>query len=329
MEEIKTFNKTIQLDRQKVLPIIQEGLQNGRVISTEGMQKEIWLAIRNVLGIGGSEVAVALGISDYKSSYQLWKEKVSDEVEVLDNKFIDWGIGLEPFLRELYIKQTGRQVIEDKKIRIHPKHDCLFVNLDGIVIDNAGKEVGIIEIKSTVRSVYKSWANNPDECPQGIPLYHYAQVQHELSITGFEWCDLVVGIIDNREVEIKRISRDEGYIALQNKALVGWWNGYVLQNVPPPKTVAEFAFSDPIPDTTIEADADMMDLHKTLLEKQGRALKLKKEVDGLKDEMKTFIGDNEGLISAGELIATYKRIEKKEYVVPKQSYRELRLKKPK
>lgn len=328
MEEIKTFNKVIQVDRQLVMPIIQKGLENGRMISTEKMDKELWLQIRNVLGIGGSEVAVALGISEYKSSYQLWKEKVSDEVETFDNKFTDWGTGLEPFLRDMYVKQTGRKVKEDHKIRIHPEHDCLFVNLDGVVMDGK-EEVGIIEIKSTVRSVYKSWANNPDECPQGIPLYHYSQVQHELSITGFPWCDLVVGIIDAREVEVKRIERDEEYIQLQNKALVGWWNAYVMQNVPPPKTVAEFAFSDPIPDTTVEADVNILDLHKTILAKQEKFMKLKKDLDGLKDEMKTFIGDNEGLVSAGEVIATYKRVEKKEYVVRAQSYRELRLKKPK
>jgi putative phage-type endonuclease len=328
MEEIKTFNKTVKVDYQLTKKIIDEALANGRFISTEKMEKDVWLQIRNVLGIGGSEVAVALGISEYESSYSLWKKKISDEIEIIDNNFMEWGRGTEAFFRDQYIKITGRKVKEDNKIRIHPEHNCLFVNLDGVVMDGKN-EIGMIEIKSTVRSVYKSWSNNPEECPQGIPLYHYCQIQHALSITGFGWCDLVVGILDARKVEIRRIERDEEYIALQNKALVGWWTAYVMQNVPPPKTVAEFAFSDPIPNSVIEADNNILDLHETILKKQEKFNKLKKDIDGLKDEMKTFIGDNEGLVSTGTLMATYKRVEKKECVVPKQSYRELRLKKPK
>lgn len=328
MEEIKTFNKVIQIDRSKVNPIIEAGLKNGRMISTKDMDKELWLQIRNVLGLGGSEAAVALGISEYKSAYQLWKEKVSDEVEMIDNKFTEWGTGLEPFLREQYIKLTGREVVEDHKIRIHPKHDCLFVNLDGVVVEKK-KEEGMIEIKSTVGVVYKSWSNNPDECPQGIPLIHYSQIQHELSITGFDWCDLVVGIIDRREIEVKRIERDDKYIKLQDKALVGWWNAYVVKNVPPPKTVAEFAYADPIPESSVEATKDILDLHNAILVKTEKFNKMKKDLDAWKDEMKLYIGENEGLTYNGDLIATYKRVEKKEYLVPAQSYRVLRVKKPK
>lgn len=328
MEDTKTFNPVIQIDRNLVEPIIAEGLKNGRFISTKKMDRDLWLQIRTLLGIGGSEVATALGISQYDSSYSLWKNKVSDEIEIIDNDFMEWGRGYEPFYRQKYIKTTGRTVKEDYKIRIHPVYDCLFVNLDGVVMEGKN-EVGIIEIKTTIRAAFKSWENTPDECPQGIPLYHYCQVQHELSITGLPWCDMVYGILDARQVEIKRVFRDEEYIALQNKALVGWWTAYVVQNVPPPKTVAEFAYVDPIPDTTIEANADILDLRATIQEKQVRFNKLKAELDNLKDEMKLYIGENEGLVSSGELIATYKRVTRKEYVVQAKSFRELRFVKPK
>ena len=139
----------------------------------------------------------------------------------------------------------------------------------------------------------------------------------------------MVGILDLRQVEIKRINRDEEYIKLQNKALVGWWNAFVQQNVPPPKTVAEFAYVDPIPDTVVEANDDMLDLKETIIEKQKKFNKLDKELKGLKDEMKLFIGENEGLVSNDELIATYKRVEVKEYVVSAKSYRKLNIIKPK
>ena len=40
-------------------------------ISTLGMSREEWLKQRQVLGIGGSDVAAALGISQYTTPYQL------------------------------------------------------------------------------------------------------------------------------------------------------------------------------------------------------------------------------------------------------------------
>ena len=73
--------KTIPLDRAKLEPIVKLALENGRMISTEGMEKETWLGLRILLGIGGSDVAVALGISKYKTAYQIWQEKVADEIE--------------------------------------------------------------------------------------------------------------------------------------------------------------------------------------------------------------------------------------------------------
>ncbi len=328
---VKTFNKCFTIDRAKTQPIIDKALKlkGDRYISTVGMDKETWLSIRVLLGIGGSEAATAIGANKYQSAYELWKQKVSDEVEMLEGDYLDWGTGLEDFLRQQYKKLTGnKEVYADDMIRIHPTIDCLYINLDGIVAKGK-KEIGTIEIKTTVRSVYKSWADNPEENPQGIPLYHYAQVQHGLSITGLKWCDLIYGIVDTRRIEIKRIKRDDEYILKHETFLAGWWNAYVVQNEAPPMTVAEFQYIDPIPGSSIEANPDMLDLHKTILEKNRVLLELTKQIKGWKDEMKEFIGESEGLTSVGELIAIYKTVIKKEFTVKEKTYRQLTVKKPK
>ncbi len=297
--------KTIPLDRAKLEPIVKLALENGRMISTEGMEKAIWLGLRVILGLGGSDVAVALGISKYKTSYQLWQEKVADEIESFENKFTIWGNLLEEPLAQEYMRQTGNMVVEDKKIRIHPDYDCLFVNLDRVVLQD-GIAVGIVEIKSTVNRVFKSWQKDDDNCVDGIPLYFYCQVQHELSVSGLPWCDLVIGIIDERELVIIRIERDEEYIQKQNLALVGFWNAYVMTNEAPPKTAAEWSFEDPMSESMIEANGEIAELYANLKGKKDTSKALKKEIDDDQDKIKEFMGDIENLVLIDKIICSWK-----------------------
>jgi putative phage-type endonuclease len=312
-----------QIDRTRLQPIIDTALQNGRVIDVLTLNKLEWLGLRNMLGLGGSDVATALGINHYKSAYKLWQEKVSDEIEETNNKFTVWGNLLEEPIIQVYEELTGKKVIREKKIRIHPEHDCLFANLDGIVeADN-----WVLEAKSTVSSVYKSWKD--DENAQSIPLPYYAQVQHELSVTGFSNAVLVILLLDQREIKIIPIKRDEEYIQKQNKALVLWWNAYVLQNEAPPMTAAEFDYVDPLPGTFTEADDKTLKLCEDTQELQKEWNGLKKKIECNKDQIKEIIGNNELLVSGSRVIATYKTINKAEYVVKANSYRQLNFKKGK
>ncbi len=48
-----------------------------KIISTENLSYEEWLGLRKT-GIGGSDAAVILGISPFKSTLELWNEKVKD-----------------------------------------------------------------------------------------------------------------------------------------------------------------------------------------------------------------------------------------------------------
>ena len=297
--------KIIQIDRAKLEPVVKKAINNGRIISTEGMSKEIWLGLRNIIGIGGSEVATVLGINPYKTAYQLWKEKANDEIEVIENKFTIWGNLLEGPVAEEYMRQTRRVLVEDKKIRIHPEHNCLFVNLDRVVMED-GIAVGVVEIKTTTRRNWNHWQKDEDNCVDGVPLIYYCQCQHELSVSGLPWCDLVFAIIDERELVIKRVERDEEYIQKQNQALVGWWNAYVIQNEAPPMTAAEYSFIEPMTDSYIEANGEIAELYANLKGKKETLKALEKDVEKDEDKIKEYIGDKENLVLIDKIIATYK-----------------------
>lgn len=298
--------KTFEIDRSKLQPIIDAALRNGRMISTEDMPKEVWLGIRNILGIGGSEAATVLGINKYKTAYQLWKEKVSDEIEMIENKFTIWGNLLEEPIAQEYMRQSGNRVIPDNKIRIHQVHSCLFVDLDRIVVNNEGEQIGLLECKSTVRRVLKSWEEDEDNCPQGIPLNYYVQVQHELSVSGLPWADLAFGILDERELIIKRIERDEEYIEKQNQALVGWWNAFIVQNVAPPMTAVEYSFVEPMQDSWIEATGDIAETYTNLKQQKEIKKNLEKEIEEKENKIKEFMGEKENLVLIDTIIVSWK-----------------------
>jgi putative phage-type endonuclease len=303
---METTSTTTQLNRELIQPIIDEALKNGRSIPTTQMDKTVWLGIRKVLGIGGSEAAVVLGISRYKTPYQLWQEKVSEEIEEISNKFTLWGNLLEEPIAQAYMRETGNIVIADNKIRIHPKYDCLFTNLDRVIMEN-GKETGCVECKSTVKSVYNSWEANEDDNPQGIPLEHYIQVQDELACSGLPFCDYVVLLVDQREIRIKRILPDPEFIEKMETALVGWWNAYVVTNEAPPMTVKEYAFVAPQEESFIEATGEIAELYNSLKEKKGTAKILDKEIGEMEDKIKEFIGEKANLVLIDTVIATWKQ----------------------
>lgn len=306
-ERMINLQESIQIDYVKCKEIIDSALQSDRKIDVSDMPKELWLQTRNVVGIGASDTSIVLGLNRYKTAFQLWKEKVSDEIEPIDNNYIRWGNLLEPPIIEEYERMTQTKTRKDTYMRIHPEFNCLYANLDGVIYSD-DKLIGAAECKSTVSSVYKSWKENADECPQGIPLEHYCQVMHQFAcVPELEWIDIAVLILDRREVEIKRIFPDKEYIQKQTQTLVAWYNAYVVPQVAPPMTAFEFAYSEPVLGSMIEADAKIADLVSKLKEKKALEKSIGKEVEDIENSIKEFIGESENLTYAGDILATWKQ----------------------
>ena len=82
-------------------------------------------------GIGGSDAAAVLGMSKWKTPYQVWREKVYGERQP-DNGQFERGRDLESFIREKYEKETGKKVVTPSFMR-DPNYDFVVGNLDGTV----------------------------------------------------------------------------------------------------------------------------------------------------------------------------------------------------
>jgi putative phage-type endonuclease len=294
------------LDKPRFQTAIENALNGDRKILLTHYSFNDWLTFRAMIGIGASEVAAVLGLNKYETPFSVWQKKVSDEILLEENDFMTFGNLVEPALIAWYNKKTGNSAIKDSYLRIHKDFNCLFADLDGIMIDDSGNECGLVECKSTSQRTYDSWQKDEEDCVQGVPLYHYCQIQHELSVTGLPWCDLAVLITDRRQLKILRINRDDEYITKQNEVLVAWYNAYVVPMIPPELTAQELSHIEPAEGTFTEASQEIADSVRLLKDLADEMKLVEHRYNDVKDLIIRNIGDKENLTYSGSVLATFK-----------------------
>jgi len=129
---------------------------------------EEWLEFRK-LKIGASDAPIVIGISPWKTAYELWQQKTSDLSFDVETLAMTYGKIKEEDIRSWYEKETGDlftpMVIQSEE------HSFMIASLDGISID---RKV-ILECKTCKEEVFKD-----AQCGK-VPNYYYAQGQHQLA----------------------------------------------------------------------------------------------------------------------------------------------------
>jgi putative phage-type endonuclease len=93
------------------------------------------------LYLGGSDIPIIMGISPFKSYYQLLKEKVGiEEAEDVDNEYTEYGNVMEDVIRNYINESTNSNYVEDKKIK-----DDIRCHVDGF----DKEDNSLLEIKTT------------------------------------------------------------------------------------------------------------------------------------------------------------------------------------
>jgi putative phage-type endonuclease len=125
------------------------------------------------LGIGGSDTPIILGVSRYKTPYQLYLEKkgileTSDEMTPEQ----EWGHLLEPVIRDKFARENNITV-EVPDTLIHPFYDFMRGNIDGYIKewDN------VLEIKTSGN--IDEWGEIGSDY---IPMAYLVQIAHYCAI---------------------------------------------------------------------------------------------------------------------------------------------------
>lgn len=142
---------------------------------------------KNVLdrrsGIGGSD-ATKIVAGEWKQLYQLKKGLIDDE----DLSFVlpvQMGIYTEDFNRDWFTAHTDLPVKELDSTLQHKKHDFMLANLDGYVLNENLKPMGVFEAKHV-------HAFTKDDT---ILEKYYAQIQHYMIVSNLPqaWLSILFG----------------------------------------------------------------------------------------------------------------------------------------
>lgn len=260
-----------------------------KLFDKTGQTEEQWQEFRrNMKGIGGSDVAVILGLSPFKTPFSLWLEKTGQiKPKPLDNEYVEWGNLLEPIIRDKFRRETGFEVSECPYVLGHDNHDFMVANIDGIVIDNSGEGIGVLEIKTTSERHKKDWEN-------GIPEYYMCQVQHYLGVTDYKYAYVAV-LIGGSHFKYFRVERDD-FIIDRIIAAEMQFMEMMEKNIAPEimpqdsDSIAELYPEDN--DETILMPPEYEELAEQYWNIQTTIKNLEHDLESVKNRIKLFAGEN-------------------------------------
>jgi putative phage-type endonuclease len=180
-------------------------------------------------GIGASEVGTILGLDPYKSSIELYYEKIGQNPKGdFENLAMFLGKELEDFIAKMWQHYDGttegmmlnyrfgkvhRQCKKVHAYAHNPAYPWLFVSLDRHI---TGEREGSLEIKTMNSYVSKQWES-------GIPPQYVVQLQTQLMVCGFEWGELVI-LEDNRKFEVIPFEKNDSICATIVERTKTFWN---------------------------------------------------------------------------------------------------------
>ena len=184
-----------------------------------------WLAARQTF-IGASESASIIGCGyANQSPTGVWNAKVGGPKDDSGSPIMfRVGKRKEPIIAELLAEEEGIETREPLarayRSRIHP---FLGASLDREAID---QEFGLcpVELKNVGIHARKEWDGD-------VPLKYNVQTQHQMLVTGAKVCYLV-GLIADEELIVRRILRDNDFLAAFVVPLRQFWDCVESKTLP-------------------------------------------------------------------------------------------------
>lgn len=253
------------------------------------------------LGIGGSDMPIILGLSSYKTPYQLYLEKTADDLESDEQSEQQyWGHQLEGIIRDEFSKRNNVQVSVPETI-IHPDYSFLRGNVDGFITSlNA-----VLEVKCSNQFMASEWGEDGSDV---IPMPYLVQVAHYCAVSNADcaYIAVLIGGNDYREYKYTRDKALEEYII--NAAKTFW---QCVQTQTPPEPINQIdlrlMFPKHDPDKTLTINNDVAEQLTTLAETRFKIKELSQIEDKYKFNIMQFMQDAECLVDeSGRPIVSWK-----------------------
>lgn len=165
--------------------------------------------------IGASDAPIILGVSPWKTPFQLWEEKLGIRASQQKTAAMQRGHELESTALEAYNEHTGN--LATPEVCVHPDLPWMAASLDGLSLDGSIA----VEIKCPGQQDHSVAANGM------VPEKYYPQLQHQLAVIGLNLLHYFSYSEDG--FHLVEVPRDEKYIKkllLKEKAFWEKLNGF-------------------------------------------------------------------------------------------------------
>jgi putative phage-type endonuclease len=267
-------------------------------------------------GLGGSDLAVILGLNPWKTPFSLWQEK-TQRLEPIDETLpMKFGSYVEEFVAREYAERTGQRVQRFNAMLSHPKAP-LIGHVDRLVIPDGQK---VASYKREIRtdkglecktaSAFAAGRDSewgPSGTDQVLPHY-LIQSSAYMALTGCAHWDLAV-LIGNHDFRIYHLHRDPELESYLLEEADRWWRDYVIADTPPPPSSeleARQRWPGHTPGKVVDLDEAQAELIRdyAALKRQAKSQEAWEKI--LRDQLFPVLADADEIRINGQAVATYR-----------------------
>lgn len=283
------------------------------------LERALFLAERKK-GLGGTDMAVILGLSPYKTPLSLWLEKTGraeDQHAPDAEERMYWGSALED--------TVARRYAELKGVRIQRVNDPL-VHANGIVRGNIDRAIinpaisGHVRFKDgrlttdrilEVKTAHGMARGSADWGPAGsdeVPQHYWIQVQTYLGLAQCETADLAV-LFGGQKMDTYTIAADRELFADLLTEAELWWKKHIINDTPPEASAEDDArrlWKSHLAGKELIVDATVADAVQQFAEIKEEIAALEKESQEMRDIICASFGDAETISYMGRRLASWK-----------------------
>lgn len=284
---------------------------------------EQFLASRQT-GIGGSDVAVLLNVSPFKTRLELYLEKRGEIQPTADNSRTRAGRVMEQVIAAMVAEKTGAKLRRVNRTLRHPKHDFLIAHIDR---DFVGIAKGL-EIKNVSPRLGYLWGKDGE--PDAVAEYYLPQPHHYMLVMDYPAFD-VAGYFGGDDLRMYPMARDPEMDELIIDVAHDFWHKHVLAGVPPEPDYDHATtlpmFKRLYPGTngaTIEADDMLLHWAAVAEEAARKASEYDKVYESAKNHLLAAMGDAAVLKLEGNRIFRRQQVKRAGYMVAASTYMDAR-----
>lgn len=214
-----------------MMETLQMDYKPEQIVDISSLSREEWLEYRR-MGIGGSDVAVIMGISPFATSRDLYYDKsgVSPVIEEEESNWVAKEVGhrLEDLVAEIFSKKTGLEVFPVRIMFRHPIYPFMLADVDFFVRMPDGT-FAILECKTCNYNAKDKWDDGK------IPEHYVYQVRHYMAVMNINHA-FIACLWGNNENEFAYRSLDRDLMEEQDiiEQEMYFWQEYVEKKVEPP-----------------------------------------------------------------------------------------------